>query len=323
MKERDPKKPISLEGLRTTSLKERPSLVKREDLGRVHRPGGRFSEFLESLPNILGAEDLVRAKDAIVDAHLRGREVILGMGAHPIKVGLSPVIIDLMERRVITVVAMNGAGIIHYFELAYMGATSEEVSATLDAGEFGTAKETAQFLNHAVKQGYREGLGLGESVGRAVTDGSLEYGDLSILAAGARLGIPVTVHVALGTDVIHIHPSFDPDAVGGASHLDFRIFAHAVSRLEGGVFINLGSAVIMPEVFLKAVTLVRNLGHKIARFTALNMDFALHYRPLTNVVGRPVASGGTGISLVGHHEINFPLLAAAVIEAIPGERGDE
>jgi hypothetical protein len=238
------------------------------------------------------------------------------MGANPIKVGLSPVIIDLMERRVVTGVALNGAGIIHDSEIALAGKTSEEVGPALADGSFGMSHETAQFLNDAAVHAAESNEGLGSAIGRALLKKDVPHVRFSILAAGARLGIPVTVHVALGTDTIHIHPSFDAAATGQASHLDFRIFAGEVATLEGGVYLNLGSAVLMPEVFLKALTLVRNLGHKVHGFTTINMDFQRHYRPRVNVVERPTERGGRGFELIGHHEIMLPLLAAAIVESM-------
>ena len=240
----------------------------------------------------------------------------MGMGAHPIKVGLSPVIIDLMERFILGGVAMNGAGIIHDAEMALVGQTSEDVDASLADGSFGMSHQTADFLNKAIAQQDKPEQGLGAAVGEALLKADVPYIQHSILASGFRLGVPVTVHVALGTDTIHIHPSVDPAATGAATHLDFRIFAGLVAGLEGGVYLNLGSAVVLPEIFLKALTLVRNLGHQVEQFTTVNMDFNRHYRPLVNVVERPTQEGGKGFELIGHHEIMLPLLAAAVIESL-------
>ncbi len=238
------------------------------------------------------------------------------MGAHVIKVGLNPVVIDLMERGIITAVAMNGAGIIHDSELAMAGQTSEDVSASIGNGSFGMAHEINSFLSDAIHKAGQKSSGLGETIGLAMIEGNLPFLDQSILAAGARLGIPVTVHVAFGTDIIHMHPGFDPNAAGAATHIDFRTFASVIATLEGGIYLNVGSAVILPEVFLKAVTLVRNLGHNLDNFTTVNMDFIRHYRPITNVVNRPTARGGQGFDLTGHHEIMLPLIAAGVIEEI-------
>ncbi len=314
----DPIEPIDLGPLKTYSISERPSKVSLEHLGRPWSPGGSLADFLQRLPAVLAAGDLKAAIQALARAAGSGKMVIFGMGAHVIKVGLSPLIIDLMERGVIGLLALNGAGIIHDLELALAGKTSEDVAAALDDGRFGMARETGLFLSTAIARAGRDKIGLGAAVGREIIEAGLAHADASLLAAGARLRIPVTVHVAMGTDIIHMHPDFDPAAAGAASHLDFRRFAAAVTRLEDGVYLNLGSAVILPEVFLKATSLARNLGHRIDRITTINMDFVRHYRPLTNVVNRPTARGGQGINLVGHHEIMLPLLAAGIVEALAG-----
>jgi hypothetical protein len=221
-----------------------------------------------------------------------------------------------MERRIITGVAMNGAGIIHDVELAMVGRTSEDVDTAIEDGSFGMARETCTFLNEAITSTRKISTGLGEAVGRNILKKRLPLMKQSILATGARLGIPVTVHVAIGTDIIHMHPGYDSQAAGSASHHDFRLFASLVAALEKGVYLNIGSAVILPEIFLKATTLVRNLGYTLENFTTVNMDFIKHYRPLTNVINRPTAKGGRGINLVGHHEILLPLIAAGIIEEI-------
>ncbi len=308
--------PISLDKVKTYSLRERTSQVKTEDFAEAWSPGASLGQWLKSLPKILAANDLKEIVDRIVKASLGGRTIILAMGAHPIKVGLNPVILDLLNRRIIGGVAMNGAGIIHDAELAMAGGTSEDVAAEIGEGRFGMAEETGRFLNAAIKEGAGDGLGLGRSVGSMLVREGFPYNRFSILARAYELGIPVTVHVAVGTDTIHFHPSVDGASIGSTSHMDFRIFARLVSRLQGGVFINLGSAVILPEVFLKALSLVRNLGYEVNDFTTVNMDFIQHYRPMTNVVHRPTLEGGKGYNLVGHHEIMFPLLAAAVIEGL-------
>lgn len=306
--------PLSLHNVKSYPLKERKSKVHVGDFAKAWSPGETFSQWLDSLPRILAADDLNDIADSMVQAACAHKTILLAMGAHPIKVGLNPVIVDLLERGVISGIAMNGAGIIHDTELAMVGNTSEDVSAEIGSGKFGMARETAQFLNQAVTEGAARGLGIGASVGGMLVREHFPHNRLSLLARAHELGVPVTVHVAMGTDIIHIHPSADGAAIGQASHLDFRIFSTLVSRLEGGVFINLGSAVILPEVFLKALTLVRNLGFEVRNFTTVNMDFMRQYRPMTNVVQRPTLHGGRGYSLVGHHEIMFPLLAAAVIE---------
>jgi hypothetical protein len=306
--------PLSLDGIKTYSLSARHSKVSRTDFGGPWEPGGSFREFVNRLPRILAGNALREVAAAWVKARHSGRQVLLGMGAHPIKVGLSPLLIDLLTRGLITGVAMNGAGIVHDAEVAMVGRTSEDVDADLGCGAFGMARETAEFLNRAIAWGAKEGLGLGQAVGRRLQESDFPHRDLSLLAAAAALDIPLTVHVAVGTDIIHLHPSVAPEALGAATHLDFRRFAALVGDLSHGVFINLGSAVIIPEVFLKALTLARNLGHPVAPLTTVNLDFIQHYRPLTNVVRRPTAGVGRGLALTGHHELLFPLLAALVVE---------
>ena len=311
---RDKLKPISLKNIRTHPLKERTSKVSAVDFGSSWRAGDKIGHWFKGLPNILAGSDLRRLVNRLTIAVKEKRTILLAMGAHNIKVGLSPVILDMMERGIITGIAMNGAGIIHDLEVAMTGATSEDVDNELPQGRFGMAKETGEFLNRAIKEGAKKGEGLGYAVGRNILKASFPYNRFSLLAGAARMNIPLTVHVAIGTDTIHLHPAMDGSAIGKTSHLDFRIFATLVSRLEGGVYINLGSAVILPEVFLKALTLVRNLGFSVRRFTTLDMDFIRHYRPMSNVVRRPTSEGGEGLSLTGHNEIMFPLLAAALIE---------
>jgi len=308
-------KPLSLEGIKTSSLPARASKVSHRDFGRPWEPGGTFKEFAARLPRILAGETLREVAGAWVRARRHGRPVLLGMGAHPIKVGLNPVLIDLLQRRLITGLALNGAGIIHDTEVAMVGHTSEDVDRELLCGRFGMAKETAEFLNAAISWGGKAGLGLGEAVGRKLLEADFPHQHLSLVRAAAALGVPVTVHVAVGADTIHLHPSVDPEALGAATHLDFRLFAAQVAELSQGVYLNMGSAVILPEVFLKAVTLARNLGHQVAPLTTVNLDFIQHYRPLTNVVQRPTEPGGKGYALTGHHELLFPLLAALVVEA--------
>jgi len=307
---------INFADISTYSILERKSLVQVETFASPWQKGGSFSEFLISLPGILtGAEfRIIVAK--VVDAVKTEHPVMIAMGAHVIKCGLSPIIIDLMERGIVSAVALNGAGIIHDFELAYTGQTSEDVAEAISTGEFGMGRETGQFLNEAINQGMEEGLGIGESVGKALIFSNPQYLHYSIVAAGYRLGIPVTVHVAIGTDIIHTHPDANGAALGAGTHQDFKRFIGVVSQLEGGVYFNIGSAVILPEVFLKAVSTVRNLGYSLKHFTTVNMDFIRHYRPTQNVVVRPTADGGEGYTLIGHHEILLPLLAAAIIEEL-------
>ena len=309
-------KPLSLKDAKTYPLKKRTSKVSIKDFGSPWAEGGNLGVWLEKLPGILAARDLRALVDRLAKAAKEHKTVILAMGAHTIKVGLGPIILDLMERGILSGVAMNGAGIIHDLEIAMIGATSEDVASGLPDGSFGMAQETGEFLNNAIKRGAKDELGLGYSVGKHILEASLPHSQYSLLAGAVRMDIPLTVHVAIGTDIIHIHPAADGAAIGETSHRDFRIFAALVSRLEGGVYINLGSAVILPEVFLKALTLVRNMGIQVKDFTTVDMDFIKHYRPVTNVVERPTLEGGHGISLIGHNEIMFPLVAAAVIEAL-------
>jgi hypothetical protein len=311
-------KPITLQGIKTYSLKERPSKVSIKDFGSNWKPGRGFDDWVKGLPRILAGDDLKKIITRLTEAVRAKKVVLIAMGAHVIKVGLSPVLLDLMERGIISGIAMNGAGIIHDLEVAMVGATSEDVDRELHLGRFGMAKETGEFLNKAIKEGAEKGRGLGYSVGMSILDEGFPYNEYSILAGAVRMDIPVTVHVAIGTDIIHVHPAVDGAAIGKASHLDFRIFASLVSQLEGGVYINLGSAVVLPEVFLKAFTLVKNLGFTLRHFTTVDMDFMRQYRPFTNVVKRPTSEGGEGFSLTGHHELMVPLLAAALIENLEG-----
>ncbi|HIJ42343.1 MAG TPA: hypothetical protein HPP90_14910 [Deltaproteobacteria bacterium] len=308
--------PISLDQVNSYPLKERESKVNIDDFALPWTPEGSLERWLKSLPDILAAKDLLEIRDRMVKIISSGKTILLAMGAHGIKVGLNPVIINLMERGILQGIAMNGACIIHDAELAMAGSTSEDVAASLGRGQFGMAEETGRFLNDAITDGAKRGLGLGESVGAMLVREAFPFNRYSLLARARELEIPVTVHVAIGTDIIHFHPNADGAAIGKTSHLDFRIFSSLVTNLEGGMLINLGSAVILPEVFLKALSLARNLGHRITDLTTVNMDFIQHYRPMTNVVHRPTLEGGKGYSLIGHHELMFPLLAAAVIEAL-------
>ncbi len=309
--------PLRLEGVATYPLAERQSKVDLRHAARRHRRGASFASFLDGLPRLLAGDTLRALRDEILRARARRRPAIWGMGAHVLKVGLSPVVIDLMERGFVTALALNGAGVVHDFELAVAGRTSEDVAAGLGSGSFGMARETGEEVNRAIVEGDRDGLGLGAAVGRYLSERRPKPRHLgaSVLAAAWRLGIPATVHVAIGTDIVHLHPACDPAALGRASHLDFRIFAAQVARLGGGgVYLNVGSAVVLPEVFLKAVTLARNLGHRLSDFATANLDFIQGYRPGVNVVERPVAGCGRGYRLTGSHELVVPLLAAALVE---------
>ncbi|MFO7754339.1 MAG: hypothetical protein R6V41_14610 [Desulfobacteraceae bacterium] len=315
----DPDTPLEIKGVTTYSIEKRKSKVSMDDFARPFKAGSSFSGFLESLPSILAGKDIVNVISAVSCAHENGKRVVFGMGGHVVKTGMNPVVVDLMERKVFSMISMNGSCIIHDLEVALAGKTSEDVDASLDSGDFGMAEETSRFLNRAIARAGNNSTGLGRAVGELINEEKLPHREYSITAAGARLGIPVTVHVAMGTDIIHMHPGFDPAACGQASHTDFRIFASGIAELGHGVFINAGSAVILPEVFLKALTLVRNMGYTPKEFTTVNLDFIRHYRPMTNVVNRPVQSGGKGYSIVGHHEILIPLIAAGVIEQIHRE----
>jgi len=309
--------PIDIAQVKTHPLSQRESKVAISLLGSPPSVGASFKEFLARLPRLLAAQDLREVALCIAAAHRQKKPVVLGMGAHPVKVGLSPLIVDFIEKGIISAIAMNGAGVIHDFEMAYSGATSEEVAETLSDGSFGMARETGEFLNRAIAEGVRkQGLGIGAAVGKKILAEKLLYRQLSILATGACLDVPVTVHVAIGTDTIHMHPEADGQAIGEGSLRDFHLFTSVVAQLEGGVFINLGSTVVIPEVFLKALSLARNLGYCVQHFTTVDMDFMRHYRPSVNVVSRPTQRGGRGFHLTGHHEIMFPLLCAAVWEEL-------
>jgi hypothetical protein len=317
-------RPLSLDGVRTYPLASRKSKVSRADFARPHRRGGSLAAFLSGLPRILAGDTLRALCAAILRARDERRPIVWGLGAHVIKVGLAPVLIDLMERGLVTGIALNGAGIVHDFELAVSGRTSEDVEAGLGAGEFGMARETGAELNRAIADGTEGGLGLGAAVGRHLCERHPRprHLRLSLLAAAWRLGLPATVHVAIGTDILHVHPACDPAALGRATHLDFRLLAAEVARLGGGgVYLNVGSAVVLPEVFLKALTLARNLGHRVTGFSTANLDFIQSYRPGVNVVERPVAGHGRGFRLTGHHEILVPLVAAALVEKAGGRGG--
>ena len=301
--------------VQTIPARSRHSKVTLRDEATPYEAGTSFSQFLKGLPDILGAKDLREVVGAWDKAWTDDRSVLWGFGAHLIKVGLAPVVVDLMERGAISAIFMNGAGSVHDLEIALMGRTSEEVGEALDDGSFGMARETGEQLNGAINRGAGEGLGMGESIGREILEGKYRYKDRSVLAAAVRLGIPATVHIAVGSDIHHMHPSADGAALGETSFRDFEKLSSVVAGLEGGVVFNVGSAVILPEVFLKALSLARNLGNPVRRITAVNLDFIRHYRPQVNIVERPTRLGGKGYSLVGKHEIMVPLMSAGVIEA--------
>ncbi len=307
-----PYKEFDLSGVRTYPLATRKSKANAADFAKPSRPGQTVKAFVESLPDILAGADFKAAVAALRGAHASGAGIVWGIGAHVIKTGLTPVLIDLMERGFVSALAMNGAGIIHDFELALSGSTSEDVDEALGPGRFGMAEETATQLNAAISEGVARGLGIGQAVTARLNAVPPAHPSLSLLSAAARLEIPVTVHVAIGTDIIHMHPHADGAALGEGSLRDFRYFVSNVAGLAGGVYLNCGSAVVLPEVFLKAVALARNAGVPLDGLTTVNIDFMRMYRPQTNVVTRPVAGIGKGYSLVGHHEILIPLIAASL-----------
>jgi len=301
--------------VKTVSARQRPSKVQTRAEASPSRPGGSLADFLDGLPDLLAARDLRDAIDATARAHARDKTILWGFGAHLIKVGLAPLVVDLMEKGFVSGLMMNGAGCVHDLELAMMGRTSEDVGPALDDGSFGMAKETTERLNAAIAHGYTHGLGMGRAVGEEIEGGRYPHKARSVLATAARLEIPVTIHTAIGTDIHHMHAGADGAALGATSYRDFETLTSLVATLEGGVLFNIGSAVILPEVFLKALSLARNLGHKARKFTTVNMDFIRHYRPSVNVVERPTRPGGRGITLIGHHEIMVPLLVAGLLEA--------
>ena len=309
-------KTINLEKIKTIYLRERTSKVNIKDFGKPYEKGKSFKEFLDTLPTTLAAKDLREVAYHVVKAYQNKRPIIFGLGAHVIKVGLNPLIIDLMQRGIISCIAMNGAGAIHDVEIALSGKTSEDVLLSLQRGEFGMAIETADVINQAVKIGVDNKWGMGESIGKKLLQLSTPYSEKSILAMASKNGTLSTIHVSIGTDTIHMHPNFDGAATGKLSHTDFIRFSSLVAQLEGGVFFNVGSAVILPEVFLKALSLASNLGFKMKNLTTVNMDFIRHYRPTVNVVERPTASDGKGYHLIGHHEIMLPLLSAIILEEL-------
>jgi len=311
------KQPLDFAGLRTVGLRERGGKIKTADFASPYRKGSGMIAWLDSLPRILAGADLRKVVDALAGARAAKRAIIWGLGGHVIKCGLAPVLIDLMRRGYATVFALNGAAAIHDFEIALAGHTSEDVEAALPDGRFGSAEETGREMNAAIAEGACEGIGIGEALGRRLeTAADPAFAASSLLLQAYRAAVPVTVHVAMGTDTPHTHPAADGAAIGAGSHLDFRLLCSYVADLQnGGVYLNVGSAVVLPEVFLKAVSAVRNLGHPLAAFSTANLDFLQHYRPRMNVVSRPHAgSGGAGYAITGHHEVMIPLLAAALVE---------
>jgi hypothetical protein len=310
------KQPLNFANLKTVGLRERGGKVKTADFASVYQKGSGMAAWLDSLPHILAGDSLRAVVEAVVQARAKRRAIIWGMGGHVIKCGLAPVLIDLMRRGFATAFAMNGSAAIHDFEIALAGHTSEDVEAVLPDGRFGAAEETGREMNGAIVAGDGEGLGMGEALGKWLDAAAPPHAEASLLLQAYHNETPVTVHVAIGTDTPHTHPAADAAAIGSATHRDFRLLAAAVADLDrGGVYLNIGSAVLLPEVFLKTVSAVRNLGFPLADFTTVNFDFLQHYRPRVNVVERPHAhSGGHGYAITGHHELMIPLVAAALIE---------
>lgn len=314
-------RPLSLEGVNTYSLAERPSKVTVEDFARPVEPDASLRDFLKTLPNILAVQTLRELASRMRRARRLGKPIIWGIGGHVIKTGLAPLIINLMQRGFVSCVAANGSVLVHDAEIALVGSTSEDVDATLGAGAFGAADETGRLLNDAAREGAHDGIGLGEALGRALVNMKPKHAGLSLLCAAYEARVPFTAHVAVGTDIAHFHPRADGASLGATTHTDFRLLSEMVRRMDGGgVYLNVGSAVILPEVFLKTVTLVRNLGHSLEDFTTANFDFIQSYRPLTNVVRRPTSGGaGRGFSVTGHHELTIPLLAAELLCGVDDE----
>ncbi len=305
--------PLDISSLATYPLRARPSKVTTGDFAKPFADDS-VEKFLAAFPNILAAKDLRELARFMRQAKEQQRAIIVGLGGHVIKTGLAPVLINLMQRGLVTAFVLNGSAMIHDFEIALVGATSEDVDARLGSGAFGMAEETGTLINDAIKAGATDNLGMGESVARHLHSMTPPHADQSLLCASYGANVPVTVHVAIGTDITHMHRNADGASIGKTSLQDFRLLCSLVSQLtDGGVYLNLGSAVLLPEVFLKTVTVVRNLGYELKDFTTANFDFIQHYRPLTNVVRRPVAGTGRGYSFTGHHEIMIPLLAAFIL----------
>ena len=312
-----PYEEFDLSGVKRYPLRSRQSKVSLAQFATPYKKGSGVAGLMTSLPGLLAAQDFKEVVSAIVAARNDGRAIVWGLGAHVLKTGLSPIVVDLMERGFVSAIATNGAGIIHDFELALAGGTSEEVEEALGPGRFGMAEETGTEINRAINDGVANGLGLGQAVGKYLDDAKPPFAQISVAATAFRMQIPMTVHVAVGTDIIHMHPQASGAAIGEASLRDFKYFVTTVANLERGVYLNCGSAVVLPEVFLKAIAIARNEGRTLDGLTTVNLDFLRHYRPLTNVVNRPTMGTGKGYSLTGHHELMIPLLAAALTEALP------
>lgn len=308
--------PLDFSKIQTYPVVERANKVNAAAFATPSTAGGSLRGFLDGLPDFLAVQDLRKIVTAVAAAVRNQRPVVLMMGAHSIKVGLNPIFVDAMRRGILNAIAFNGAGAIHDFELCYQGETSEDVQRGLDDGSFGMVDETGRRMNAALAEGVAQGLGAGRALGEAARAAKFPNLSLSIMATAAELDIPVTVHIAVGTDIIHQHPTTNGAVLGEATYRDFQTFAAVCAQLEGGVVLNIGSAVIMPEVFLKALTIARNLGHKVEHFTTATFDMTRHYRPTENVQRRPTKLGGQGFYLVGHHEIMIPLLFAAITEEL-------
>ncbi len=309
-------KPIDLEKIHTYELASRPSKVTIDDFARPFDGNDSLKNFLDNLPDVLAVKSLREIAAQIRRARELNRSIIWGIGGHFVKTGLAPVLIDLMKRGFVTAIAANGSVLVHDTEIAIAGFTSEDVDAGLGKGDFGAARETGEIMNKAAKLGASDNLGLGEAMGREVSELNPPNADKSLLCQTFANKIPFTAHLTIGADIGHFHAGCDGAALGATSHTDFKLFCSIVKELNsGGVYLNIGSAVTLPEIFLKAVTVVRNLGFELQDFTTANFDFIQHYRPLTNVVRRPVAGGaGRGFSITGHHEIMIPLLAAQIFD---------
>jgi hypothetical protein len=307
--------PIDLEKINTYELASRPSKVMVEDFARPVETDASLKDFLDNLPDVLAVKSLRELAANIRRAKELNKPIIWGIGGHVVKTGLAPVLIDLMRRGFVSAIAANGSVLVHDAEIALVGFTSEDVDATIGKGDFGAARETGEILNAAAKSGMKDGIGLGEAMGREVFAKNALNADKSLLCQTYANKIPFTAHLTIGADIGHFHSSCDGAALGATTHMDFRLFCSIVKELNGGgVYLNIGSAVTLPEIFLKAVTVVRNLGYELRDFTTANFDFIQHYRPLTNVVRRPTADGaGRGFSITGHHEIMIPLLAAQIL----------
>lgn len=307
--------PISLAEVQTYPLSSRPSKVTVGDFAKPITEDSSLRDYLRSLPNILAVQSIREIASRLRRARELGKPIVWGIGGHVIKTGLSPIIIDLMKRGFVNAIAGNGSVLIHDAEIAMVGSTSEDVDATLGEGAFGGAEETGRLLNEAARDGASDQIGLGEALGRAVLGLQPQHEDFSLLCAAYKSKVPFTAHLTIGGDIAHFHPRVDGAALGATSHTDFRLLSEIVRRMNGGgVYLNIGSAVTLPEVFLKCITLVRNLGHELTDITTANFDFIQSYRPLTNVVRRPTADGaGRGFAITGHHEMTIPLLAAELI----------